>query len=119
MILSTHGILFIIPIPGACHLNLNLFQDKADVIDKVYNIQRRSMKDTSSLGIADVLAARVDLACVPKTSSGVVRDNTKTKLNKMVIVGKVCGSDREKAGLVTDPLLCGCPQYWDKSAGTP
>lgn len=50
------------------------------------------MKDTANLGVADVLAARVDLACVPKTSSGAVRDNTKTKLNKMVIVGKVCMS---------------------------
>ena len=47
------------------------------------------MKDTANLGVADVLAARVDLACIPKTSSGSVRNNTKTKLNQMVIVGKV------------------------------
>ena len=47
------------------------------------------MKDCANLGVADVLAARVDLACIPKTSSGSVRDNTKTKLNKMVIVGQV------------------------------
>ena len=64
-------------------------QDKAETLDKVYNLQRRIMKDSANLGVADVLAARVDLACIPKTSSGSVRDNTKTKLNKMVIVGQV------------------------------
>ena len=47
------------------------------------------MSDTANLGVADVLAARTDLACIPKTSSGSVRENTKTKLNKMIIVGKV------------------------------
>lgn len=64
-------------------------KDKAETLDKVYGLQRRVMKDSANLGVADVLAARVDLACVPKTSSGSVRDNTKSKLNKMVIVGKV------------------------------
>lgn len=59
------------------------------LIEKVYSDQRRLLADSANVGLADILAARVDLACMPKTSSGSVRDNTKTKLNRMVLVGKV------------------------------
>ena len=74
------------------------YQDKAETINQIYGIQRKLMADSSNLGIADVLAARADLAVIPKTSSGAVRDNTRTKLNNMVIVGKVhvlqiCGTN--------------------------
>ena len=68
---------------------MTLYQEKVETIDKVYDMQRRLMKEASTLGVAEILAAREDLACVPKTSSGAVRDNTQSKLNKMVIVGKV------------------------------
>ena len=47
------------------------------------------MQCRTSLSISDVLAARTDLLLMGKTSSGVVRTNTKSNINNMVIVGKV------------------------------
>lgn len=64
-------------------------KDKCSELDKVYLAQRSLMQCRTSLSISDVLAARTDLLLMGKTSSGVVRTNTKSNINNMVIVGKV------------------------------
>lgn len=47
------------------------------------------MSAEPSVELSDLLAARVDLAIIEKTSSASVRKNTQTQLNK-VIIGQVC-----------------------------
>ena len=60
-----------------------------EALEGTFRAQRKAMKDTSSIGIADILATREDYLIMPRTSSGQVRENTKSKLNTIVIVGKV------------------------------
>lgn len=48
------------------------------------------MRVDPDVSIADLIAARTDIAVIEKTSNASVRRNTKTPLNK-VIIGQVCG----------------------------
>lgn len=58
---------------------------KEDTFDKIYHDKRRLLKVEPDVDIADLLAAREDLAIIEKTSSVSVRRNTKSQLNKVII----------------------------------
>lgn len=58
------------------------------MFEKIYHDKRRLLKVDPDVDIADLLAAREDLAIIEKTSSVSVRKNTRSQLNK-VIIGSV------------------------------
>lgn len=53
-----------------------------------YHSGRAKMGTKPNVGIADLLAARDDLAVIEKTSNAAVRKNTRSNINK-VIIGNV------------------------------
>ncbi|XP_060520173.1 protein FAM98A [Cylas formicarius] len=63
-------------------------KDKDELFEKVYHEKRRLLKVEPDVDISDLIASRMDLAIIEKTSSASVRKNTKTPLNK-VIIGQV------------------------------
>ncbi|CAH2018143.1 unnamed protein product [Acanthoscelides obtectus] len=61
---------------------------KDDMFEKIYHDKRRLLKVDPDVDIADLIAARTDVAIIEKTSNASVRKFTKTQLNK-VIIGRV------------------------------
>ncbi|KAJ8922254.1 hypothetical protein NQ315_004191 [Exocentrus adspersus] len=61
---------------------------KEDMFENIYHIKRVTLKVDPDVDIADLLAARTDLAIIEKTSNANVRRNTKSELNN-VIIGRV------------------------------
>ncbi|XP_044269345.1 protein FAM98A isoform X1 [Tribolium madens] len=61
---------------------------KDELFEKVYTEKRKRLKTEPEVELADLLAARDDIAIIEKTSSSSVRKNTKSSLNK-VIIGQV------------------------------
>lgn len=62
---------------------------KGEQVAQAMVAKRKSMSAEPKVELSDLLAARVDLAIIEKTSSASVRKNTQTQLNK-VIIGQVC-----------------------------
>lgn len=58
------------------------------MFENIYHLKRVQLKVDPDVDISDLLAARVDLAIIEKTSNANVRKNTKSELNK-VIIGQV------------------------------
>ncbi|XP_064212359.1 protein FAM98A isoform X3 [Tribolium castaneum] len=61
---------------------------KDELFEKVYTEKRKRLKTEPEVELADLLAARDDIAIIEKTSNSSVRKNTKSSLNK-VIIGQV------------------------------
>lgn len=61
---------------------------KEDLIEKIYADKRKLLKVEPDISLADLLAARDDLAIIEKTSNSNVRKFTKSAVNK-VIIGQV------------------------------
>lgn len=61
---------------------------KEELIEKIYADKRKLLKVEPDITIADLLAARDDLAIIEKTSNSNVRKFTKSAINK-VIIGQV------------------------------
>ncbi|RZC38208.1 protein FAM98A [Asbolus verrucosus] len=61
---------------------------KDDLIKKIYTEKRKRLKTDPEVELADLLAARDDIAIIEKTSNSSVRKNTRTSLNK-VIIGQI------------------------------
>lgn len=55
------------------------------MFDKIYHDKRQLLNVEPDVSIADLLAAREDLAIIEKTSSVSVRRNTRSQLNKVII----------------------------------
>lgn len=55
------------------------------MFEKIYHDKRQWLKVEPDVDIADLLAAREDLAIIEKTSSVSVRRNTRSQLNKVII----------------------------------
>ncbi|KAJ3629782.1 hypothetical protein MTP99_014149 [Tenebrio molitor] len=61
---------------------------KDELFEKVYTEKRKRLKTDPEVELADLLAARDDIAIIEKTSNSSVRKNTRSSLNK-VIIGQV------------------------------
>lgn len=61
---------------------------KEDLIEKIYADKRKLLRVEPDITLADLLAARDDLAIIEKTSNANVRKFTKSAINK-VIIGQV------------------------------
>ncbi|XP_052123077.1 protein FAM98B isoform X2 [Frankliniella occidentalis] len=70
---------------------------KGEEIANAMAVKRRAMSSEPTVELSDLLAARVDLAIIEKTSSANVRKNTQTQLTK-VIIGRV----PDRGGRTTD-----------------
>lgn len=55
------------------------------MFEKIYHDKRKLLNVEPDVDIADLLAAREDLAIIEKTSSVSVRRNTRSQLNKVII----------------------------------
>lgn len=66
-------------------MRVNILVGKDDLFEKIYHDKRRILKVEPDVDVADLLAAREDLAIIEKTSSVSVRRNTKSALNKVII----------------------------------
>lgn len=64
---------------------LSFILGKEDMFEKIYHDKRKLLNVEPDVDIADLLAAREDLAIIEKTSSVSVRRNTRTQLNKVII----------------------------------
>lgn len=64
------------------------------MFEKIYAEKRKRLKADPDLELADLLAARDEIAIIEKTSSSSVRKNTRSSLNKVIIgavsVFKIC-----------------------------
>ncbi|XP_015596643.1 protein FAM98A [Cephus cinctus] len=58
---------------------------KGDQLNACYQSKRDKMSAKPNVTIADLLAARDDLAVIEKTSNAVVRKNTRSQVNKVII----------------------------------
>lgn len=56
-----------------------------DRIAAVYGMKRNAMPVEPKVDLADLLAAREDLAILEKTSNAAVRKNTQSSVNKVII----------------------------------
>lgn len=54
-------------------------------INTRYNERRKTLKNEPNVALADLLAARDDLAVIEKTSNASVRKNTRSKINSVII----------------------------------
>ncbi|KAF7381887.1 hypothetical protein HZH68_015760 [Vespula germanica] len=82
-----------------------------------YHSGRAKMGTKPNVGIADLLAAREDLAVIEKTSNAVVRKNTRSSINK-VIIGDV--PDRGGRPCEQEPPPPEMPSWQkDRVAGPP
>lgn len=63
-------------------------KSQQDRIVAAYGVKRNSMNVEPGVDIADLLAARDDLAVLEKTSNASVRKNTQSSINK-VMIGRV------------------------------
>lgn len=81
-------------------LTLFCFKGKDDMFEKLYHDKRRMLKVEPDVDLADLLAAREDLAIMEKTSSVSVRKNTRTQLNKVII-----GTVRFDSFLISSVIL--------------
>ncbi|KAF5307881.1 hypothetical protein FQR65_LT18295 [Abscondita terminalis] len=61
---------------------------KDALFEKTYLEKRKGLKVEPEVNLSDLLAARDDLAVIEKTSSALVRKNTKSSINR-VIIGEV------------------------------
>lgn len=72
-------------------------KQRGEEIAKAMASKRKTMSSEPNVQLSDLLAARVDLAIIEKTSSASVRRNTQSQLNK-VIIGQV----PDRGGRTTD-----------------
>ncbi|KAL0969678.1 hypothetical protein UPYG_G00230750 [Umbra pygmaea] len=63
-------------------------KERVDSMAKAYQPKRHSLTQTSSIGMAHLLAAREDICNLVKTSSGSSRENTACAVNK-ILMGRV------------------------------
>ncbi|KAJ8936859.1 hypothetical protein NQ318_012822 [Aromia moschata] len=61
---------------------------KNELFEKIYHDKRKLLKVEPEIDMADLIAARTDLAIIEKTSNSSVRKNTRSQLQK-VIIGQV------------------------------
>lgn len=54
-------------------------------VNSRYEEKRKTMKNEPNVMMADLLAARDDLAIIEKTSNASVRKNTRSKINSVII----------------------------------
>jgi len=54
-------------------------------VNNKYEERRKTLKNEPKVTMADLLAARDDLAIIEKTSSANVRKNTRSKINSVII----------------------------------
>lgn len=55
------------------------------MFEKIYAEKRKRLKADPDIELADLLAARDEIAIIEKTSSSSVRKNTRSSLNKVII----------------------------------
>ena len=58
---------------------------KEDELDALYHDKRNLMSAQPNVNVADLLAAREDLAVIEKTSNALVRKNTRSGVNNVII----------------------------------
>ncbi|RZF34699.1 hypothetical protein LSTR_LSTR002781 [Laodelphax striatellus] len=89
-------------------------KSKENVIAQVYSQNRLKLTTRPAIDIADLLAAREDLAIVEKTSGASVRQKTQSATNK-VIIGRV--PDRGGRPNEQEPPPPEMPSWQQRSAG--
>uniref|UniRef100_A0A6P7FR81 Protein FAM98B isoform X1 n=1 Tax=Diabrotica virgifera virgifera TaxID=50390 RepID=A0A6P7FR81_DIAVI len=87
---------------------------KDDVFEKLYHDRRKLLKVEPDVDLADLLAARTDIAIIEKTSSSSVRRNTRSSLNR-VIIGQVPDRGGRTSEIAPPPPEM--PSWQQRSAG--
>ncbi|XP_015274529.1 PREDICTED: protein FAM98C, partial [Gekko japonicus] len=64
-------------------------KDRGAAMSKAFRPLRQSLQRESQISLAHLLAARDDLSCITKTSSGASRDKTSCAINKVLMTGSV------------------------------
>lgn len=70
------------------------------MFEKMYHDKRKLLNVEPDVDIADLLAAREDLAIIEKTSNVSVRKNTRTQLNKVIIGMVSCNFNIKNRSLI-------------------
>ncbi|CAG9837819.1 unnamed protein product [Diabrotica balteata] len=87
---------------------------KDDVFEKLYHDRRKLLKVEPDVDLADLLAARTDIAIIEKTSSSSVRRNTRSSLNR-IIIGQVPDRGGRTSEIAPPPPEM--PSWQQRSAG--
>ncbi|XP_018578218.1 protein FAM98B isoform X2 [Anoplophora glabripennis] len=92
----------------------NRTKGKEDMFENIYHIKRVLLKVDPDVDLSDLLAARVDLAIIEKTSNANVRKNTRSELNN-VIIGQVPDRGGRTSEIAPPPPEM--PSWQQRSAG--